>query len=77
MTTERECLDLHRGECHGPVELRESLTGTGTRIPRCGKHWEDRLELEDQIRERYPEQRPDDFDPLYAGERWNEDDPWP
>lgn len=64
-------------ECQGAVEYRTPLSGTGRSFPRCTRHWEDRLELEQGLRERYPEQRPADFDPMAAGERWEEDDPWP
>jgi hypothetical protein len=59
--------------CSGEVLFRESLTGTGTRIERCDRHWEARLVKEDEIRNRYPEQAPRDFDPAYAGERWDDD----
>ncbi len=69
-----ECLDTHRGECKGAVEYRESLTGTGTRIPRCDAHWEKRLDLEDEINQRYPANPPSDWSPLDAGEHWSEED---
>lgn len=77
-----QCIDQtivpEAGEpCTGRVELRESLSGTGTPIPRCDGHWSARLDREEEWRRRYPEQRPTDFDPLMAGERWDEDDPWP
>ena len=32
-----------------------------------------RLDREDEIRRRYPQHQPADFDPTYAGERWDED----
>lgn len=70
---DRDCLDDHKGDCKGPVEYRPSLSGTGTAIPRCDKHWEDRLDEQDRINERYPDQQPADFDPYYAGERWDDD----
>jgi hypothetical protein len=69
-----ECLQDHDGTCHGKIELRESLTGTGTRIARCDKHWDDRLDLEEQINERYPVNAPSDWSPMDAGESWGEDD---
>jgi len=73
MTEELECLDSYNSSCVGVIELRPSLTGTGTSIPRCNKHWEDRLDKEERIRERYPYNAPSDFDPSYAGERWDDD----
>jgi hypothetical protein len=69
-----ECLDSHTDPtCKGAVELRESLSGTGTRIARCDKHWRERLDLQDEINRRYPATAPADFDPYYAGESWDED----
>jgi hypothetical protein len=49
------------------------LSGTGKSFPRCEKHWAERLETQRGIDERYPAQQPADFDPLYAGEHWDED----
>lgn len=60
-------------DCTGPVEYRMPLSGTGVPFPRCDKHWDDRLELERGLRERYPEQPPADWSPLDAGEHWDED----
>lgn len=71
------CARGTRASCTGAVELRESLTGTGTPIARCDGHWDSRLELQERNRRRYPENPPPWFDPLAAGERWDEDDPWP
>ncbi|WP_298462023.1 hypothetical protein [uncultured Cellulomonas sp.] len=61
-------------DCQGPVEYRTPLSGTGTPFPRCDHHWEGRLDLEHQLRERYPSTAPADFDPAYAGETWDGDD---
>lgn len=71
-----DCLDFHDGHCHGDVEYRVSLSGTGTRIPRCDHHWDLRVEQEGELRERYPDSDspPAWFDEANAGERWNEDD---
>jgi hypothetical protein len=66
------CLDGPDG-CQGEVCYREPLSGTGRSFPRCEIHWEKRLQTQQEIRERYPEQAPADFDPAYAGERWDED----
>jgi hypothetical protein len=72
----KRCLDHDdpTNVCRGPVQLRESLTGTGTPIARCDKHWEQRLDLEQEIRRNYPDSPtpPDWFDPAAAGETWDE-----
>lgn len=48
------------------------------RTPRCDGHYDAYVERVqprmDEIRRRYPEHAPADFDPAYAGERWDEDD---
>lgn len=71
-TEKLECLE-HGPDCSGVVEYRPSLSGTGMAIERCDFHWEKRLEKEDEIQERYPYNAPSDFDPSYAGERWDDD----
>jgi hypothetical protein len=68
-----ECLDSYAGDCAGPIEFRYALSGTGISYPRCDKHWEERLKVQDGINRRYPSMQPSDFDPTYAGETWNED----
>jgi len=70
-----ECLDEHKGGCQGEVRYRQSLTGTGTAIPRCDKHWQDRLDFQEQHTAIYPDSAiaPSWFDPEAAGERWEED----
>lgn len=77
VTDELRCLDAHEGNCKGPVEYRMALSPSGKQFPRCERHWEERLEEQERINQRYPVMRPADFDPLMAGERWDEDDPWP
>lgn len=71
------CIDRHDGdECQGSVELRESLSGTGTPIARCDRHWSKRLDIQDGINRRYAPSSnvpPRGFDPSYAGECWDED----
>jgi hypothetical protein len=67
-----ECLDGPSG-CRGTVEYRMPLTSTGKSFPRCDHHWEERLETQEAINNRYPVMPPRDFDPMYAGERWDED----
>jgi hypothetical protein len=71
-----ECLEAHTGECRGAVEYRMSLTGTGLAIERCDYHWDKRLQLEEQITERYghdSDLAPDWIDESYIGERWMDD----
>jgi hypothetical protein len=64
------CPDADEG-CRGAVELRMALSGKA--FPRCDRHWEERVKTQEQINERYPAQAPADFDPLFAGERWEEE----
>jgi hypothetical protein len=75
MSNELECLDSWDGSntCSGDIEYREALSGTGRSYPRCEKHWGERLDRQQEINERYPVHAPADFDPMYAGERWDED----
>lgn len=69
-----ECLDDHgEGTCSGPVEFRFALSPSGRQFPRCDRHWAERLDEQERINERYPVMQPHDFDPMYAGERWDED----
>ena len=74
------CIDGPRG-CQGVVADRASLSGSGMAFPRCETHYAAYAERMGQrlaaIRSRYPSSAPADFDPLAAGERWDEDDPWP
>jgi hypothetical protein len=69
-----ECLEDHTGDCAGPVELRMSLSGTGTPFLRCEHHWSKRLDLEAELNERYPVHPPSDWSPLDAGEHWSEEE---
>jgi hypothetical protein len=68
-----ECLDGHYEDCEGTLEYRFALSGTGISYPRCDKHWEERVVRQQEIDQRYPYNEPADFDPLYAGERWDDD----
>jgi hypothetical protein len=70
---ELKCLDQD-ASCAGPVEYRMAMSGTGKRFPRCDYHFSLRLDQQEAINRRYPETQPSDFDPLYAGERWYEDE---
>lgn len=55
------------------MEYRYALSATGRSFPRCDRHWAERLEVQRGIEERYPYHQPADFDPYYAGERWDDD----
>lgn len=68
-----DCLDGPHG-CEGAVEYRTPLSGTGRSFPRCERHWDQRLAKQDEINQRYGSPAPpSDFDPAYAGERWEEE----
>jgi hypothetical protein len=71
--THHDCLEYGNGACAGETVYRMSLTGTGTRIPRCDRHWDLRLERESEYRQYDSPIAPDWFDPTYAGERWDAD----
>jgi hypothetical protein len=82
MSEKLECINGGFGEavgleirCEGPVELRMPLTDTGIPYPRCEKHWAERLEQEQRLRQDYPDSPhpPSWFDPSYAGETWDDD----
>lgn len=68
-----DCIDAFDGSCRGTVELRYPLSPTGVWFPRCAKHWDERLVVQEGINRRYPQHAPADFDPMYAGESWDED----
>lgn len=73
-----DCLDAHDDlySCQGEVFGRRSLSGA-TVTERCEHHYlayVERMQPKlDEINKRYPAQAPADFDPTYAGERWDED----
>jgi len=60
-------------ECEGEVQYRRF--GTGKAFPRCDAHWTQRVALEEQLRQDYPDSpiAPAWFDPEAAGERWDDD----
>jgi hypothetical protein len=65
-----ECLE-HSPDCKGKVT---NTTTDGIKYwPRCEFHEELRQDLEQRIRERYPYNQPSNFDPDYAGERWDDE----
>ncbi|BBN50779.1 hypothetical protein [Mycobacterium avium] len=75
-----DCLDGPHS-CTGEVFPRPALSGSGEHYTRCDGHWEAYYERTAprmaEIRSRYPNTAPDDFDPMTAGERWSDQDPWP
>jgi hypothetical protein len=68
-----ECIDdWGEGACRGPV-LYRMPPGANRSFPRCEHHWDIRLAELERIERTYPTNPPSDFDPTYAGERWEED----
>ena len=70
------CLDDYgRDECAGEVEYRTPLSSSGVAFPRCDLHWDGRLDAQDRIDRDYPDcdTPPLWFDPLYAGEKWDDE----
>ena len=69
-----ECLDAPGGGCFGPVEHHINPYGDSWKTwPRCEHHFGIYVDRMQGIAQRYPTNAPSDFDPLYAGERWEED----
>lgn len=70
-----DCLEFYTGECVGPVRWRASRTGTGVSMKRCDPHDDAAAERARGIRAVYPDSPnpPAWFDPMMAGETWNED----
>jgi hypothetical protein len=68
------CLEANN-YCDGPVEYRMALRATGVSFPRCQRHWQKRLEIQEGINARYPDQGPAEAGAVgpYAGERPDED----
>jgi hypothetical protein len=52
-----------------------ALTGSGMAFQRCDHHWDLRLQREEELRQVYPDSpiAPAWFDPMAAGERWDDD----
>ncbi len=65
----------HGPDCRGKVEyhLNPDRDDFMT-FARCEHHQAKRLELAEETRRKYPTLPPSDFDPAYAGERWDEDE---
>jgi hypothetical protein len=72
-----ECLEGPNG-CHGEVAEYPALSGSGMVYGRCEFHYESYVSRVqpriDDINRRYPRTAPRDFDPAFAGERWNDED---
>jgi len=66
---EESCLRGPNG-CEGPIGARESFAGTGTVIYECTRHMDESYTKDAELKARYPEHQPPDFDPAYAGESW-------
>lgn len=68
------CLDGPEG-CSGPVEHRTTPDRDDFKaFPRCEAHFERRLKEAERNRELLSDVAPSWFDPMYVGERWDEDD---
>jgi len=63
-----ECYESGRGNCSGKLQYCDKLV-------RCDKHCDDFYDRMEDINRRYPDSdvAPDWFDPMNAGERWNDD----
>lgn len=71
---EPQCLN-HSEDCHGKVEYHLNPDRDDLKtFPRCEFHQAIRLRQAEEHRRKYPVLQPADFDPLDAGERWDEDD---
>ena len=69
-----ECLDDYQGDCQGPVEYHcNPYSDSFKAWPRCAYHFDIYVDRMQDLAQRYPVNAPSDFDPLYAGERWEED----
>lgn len=73
MSAHLECLDGPEG-CRGEVEYRTTPDRDDFKaFPRCVAHFEQRLRTSKHILELTSPVPPRWFDPLAAGERWEED----
>lgn len=76
-TDQLECLESGNDHdpCRGAVEYRMALSASGKNFPRCDHHWSKRLTEQERINQDYPDSPspPAWFDPMDAGERWDDD----
>lgn len=72
--TAEDCLQYDPDTCKGEVEYF-SPDGRGNAFPRCQYHIEKRMESYENSMEKYAHSDvpPDWFDPMDAGERWDDD----
>lgn len=72
--TADECRWFGTGKCHGEVTGDWSASGL-TFLLHCTNHRNEWLDQQQRHNRRYPDSPipPSDFDPYYAGERWDED----
>jgi len=56
-------------KCKGEVVVR--FSARGAKMPRCEAHQAKRDKVEEHVRELESPTPPSDFDPSYAGERWD------
>lgn len=67
------CLQ-HGPDCQGEVEYHLNPDRDDLKtFPRCEFHQARRLEQAEETMRKYPINAPADFDPMYAGERWDEE----
>lgn len=70
---EPRCLQ-HGPDCEGPVEYHMNPDRDDMKaFPRCRHHQDIRLRQAEETMRKYPINAPADFDPMYAGERWDEE----
>jgi hypothetical protein len=69
-----KCLDFHKGDCSGEVDYR--AVPNGSAVPRCVKHFDDRLNSYENSMEKYADSDcvPDWFSEADAGEHWGPED---
>ncbi len=73
MSHENTCMDAHKGDCAGPVEMRMRMSDW-KEFPRCDHHADAWYDEQERIQRTYGSvSAPSDFDPSYAGERWSDD----
>lgn len=61
-------------DCNGPVEYHHNPDRDDFKtFPRCEAHQALRLNQAEETMRRYPVNAPADFDPSYAGERWDDE----
>ena len=74
MSESLTCIDEHQGGCDGLIEYHTNPYSDSFKAwPRCDQHFAAYVERMADIAQRYPVNAPADFDPLYAGERWDDD----